>query len=67
MEKGHTKFSPDRHFGTMKSKYNKTDKVETFYDCIDVVKESSRKNLVKDLMKDKIVVYDWEQFFSKYY
>jgi hypothetical protein len=30
MEPGHTKFSPDRHFGWMKSAYNKYDNVETY-------------------------------------
>ena len=37
MEKGHTKFSPDRHFGWMKKKYNDTEKVETFKDCKEVI------------------------------
>jgi hypothetical protein len=45
MKLGHTKFSPDRHFGSMKQAYNNFDKVEIYYDFLDIIKKSSKKNI----------------------
>jgi hypothetical protein len=41
MEAGHTKFSPDQHFGCMKNAYITNDIIETFDDCIKIARQSS--------------------------
>ena len=49
MEPGHTKLSPDQHFGSLKNSYNSQEKIETFEDCLEVATKSSNKNKVVDL------------------
>ena len=47
MESGHTKFSPDRHFGWMKNRYNNySENIETYNDCINCIKQSNERNLI---------------------
>jgi hypothetical protein len=67
MEPGHTKFSPDRHFGSMKQAYNNSDKVETCYDCLDIVKKSSKKNIVIDIMQSRVPIFDWEIYVERFF
>lgn len=57
---GHTKFSPDRHFGWMKNRFSTTDKVECHRDCLLTVEESSKKNQVIDLMRERVKIYNWD-------
>jgi hypothetical protein len=42
---GHTKFGPDSRFGNAKTLYKKSN-IESFYDVINVIKESSLSNEV---------------------
>ncbi len=65
MEVGHTKFSPDQHFGQMKNQYISTDKVETFKDCIEICQKSSKKNKAIDLQENNVIVYSWAEYFEE--
>ncbi len=67
MEPGHTKFSPDQHFGSLKSAYISHDNIETFADCIDIAKQSSKKNIVVDLKDEKLQVYEWDNYLADIY
>ena len=65
---GHTKFSPDRHFGHIKREINKTD-INTVYDLENAVNSSSRKNVAELVGHPNGVVviptYDWKTYFDE--
>ena len=67
MEKGHTKFSPDRHFGVMKQKFNNSDNIETHKDCVELIEKSSKKNLAVDLQKEKVELFEWDRYLKGLY
>lgn len=69
---GHTKFSPDRHFGYAKKTYNATDNIETFPDVLEVIKQSSDTQSVfgiRDFATNNLNLkfYNWKSFLSQRY
>jgi hypothetical protein len=69
---GHTKFSPDRHFGYVKKELNKHDNVETFDDVLKIIDKSATKQKVVAVRNfltntQDIPVHDWKTFLSKRY
>jgi len=64
---GHTKFSPDRHFGYAKSQLNRSESCETIFDVAEIVEKSSTNQkaiITRDLIGNKpnVVAHDWKQF-----
>lgn len=69
---GHTKFSPDRHFGYAKSNLNKSDNIKAFLGTIDVIKSSATNQLVIPVGElstnnSNALVYDWKKFLISIY
>lgn len=69
---GHTKFSPDRHFGYAKKKLNSSDNVETFSDVLKIIQESSAQQKIISVSNwligtPDVHVFDWKTFLSKRY
>jgi len=59
-------------FGLSKREYKKTDYVEDFARVIDIIKKSSKTNVIVPLRdpttnKRSIEVYDWKTFLAKKY
>ena len=67
MEPGHTKFSPDQHFESVKNSYNSREKIETFEDCLEVATQSSNINKVIDLKEKKLKIYEWDNYLATLY
>ena len=69
---GHTKFSPDRHFGYAKSKLNAAESCETISDAAQIIENSAVNQKViitRNLMENKptILMYDWKRFLCNRY
>ena len=43
---GHTKFSPDRHFGYAKKAFNSHDNIETYLDAIKIIENSANNQII---------------------
>ena len=70
MEAGHTKFSPDWHFGLWKIKWRHTT-TETLPEISSSVSRSSRNGhnlpqLVQDSEKP-VVLYNWSAYFDEFF
>lgn len=65
---GHTKFTPDRHFGVLKSKYAVAI-IDCFGDVVKCVNESSRAgfNVAVPVTSHSFKWKDFNTFFGKYY
>jgi len=68
---GHTKFSPDRHFGIAKKAFNQWSD-ETFLDAVKIIKDSSNSHNVimeRDFEDNgqNIKIYDWKAFLTPFY
>lgn len=69
---GHTKFSPDRHFGLSKIEFNRTDSVEPIPDVLRLIENSTEKNEVVCVRNwetgiPNVRIYDWKTFLSQNY
>lgn len=70
---GHTKFSCDRFFGTIKNKLNHySDDIESYPDAVKFIKDSVDNSFIYSTSeihdKDNFVrIYDFRVFFEKYY
>jgi hypothetical protein len=69
---GHTKFSPDRHFGYAKKAYNSQDNIETYMDAVEVIENSSIYQKViqtRDFHTNsqRVKIYDWKSYLSENY
>lgn len=66
---GHTKFSPDSHFGSLKRKY-RLSHVYTYEQLADIIEQSAqnRYNRCHQCRSDDRVVYrNWSGWLSKYF
>jgi len=72
MIQGHTKFSCDRHFGLAKIQYKKEETVEDFATIVEIIKSSSKNNVVvpiRDPIANKAIVsvFNWKAFLANRY
>lgn len=69
---GHTKFSPDSHFGLIKQRY-RNSRVYTYEHLARVIEESAEgvynrcQRYFSDAAKSEIVYRDWSSWLSKYF
>lgn len=70
MVAGHTKFSPDWHFGLWKSRWRRVD-AETIEDVADSVSQSSRNgHNIPHIANDEanpVIFYDWKSFLGAFF
>lgn len=69
---GHTKFSPDRHFGYAKKALNSKDDIETFLDGLNVIANSAKNQIVKPIRNfennlPNVHIFDWKAFLTPRY
>ena len=69
MVAGHTKFGPDRAFGSFKRKFKEAD-VRSFDDLAEVVNNSSKTNEAVPYCKDDtsgLVFFQWKDFLEQFF